>query len=84
MVYNGKATDSLDFLRYQRFCEKVASKKSHRPYFQHQQQQNITAFAYIFKSKNGKDLQVIFILQTGDGKTVMRGSHHFYLLILNI
>ena len=29
MVYNGKATESLDSLRHQRFCEKVASKKSH-------------------------------------------------------
>ena len=29
IVYNGKLTDTLDSLRYQRFCEKVASKRSH-------------------------------------------------------
>lgn len=29
IIYNGKATDTLDSLRYQRFCEKVASKSSH-------------------------------------------------------
>ena len=28
IVYNGKSTDSLDSLRHQRFCEKVASKSS--------------------------------------------------------
>jgi len=27
IVYNVKLTDTLDSLRYQRFCEKVASKK---------------------------------------------------------
>ena len=29
IIYNGKSTDTLDSLRYQRFCEKVASKSSH-------------------------------------------------------
>jgi hypothetical protein len=29
IIYNGKLTDTLDSLRYQRFCEKVASKTSH-------------------------------------------------------
>lgn len=29
LVYNGKLTDTLDSLRYKRFCEKVASKTSH-------------------------------------------------------
>ena len=29
IIYNGKPTDTLDSLRYQRFCEKVASSISH-------------------------------------------------------
>ena len=28
IIYNGKSTDSLDSLRYQHFCDKVASKSS--------------------------------------------------------
>ena len=29
IVYSGKLTDTLDSLRHQRFCEKVASNRSH-------------------------------------------------------
>ena len=47
IIYNGKSTDTLDSLQYQRFCEKVA----HRPYHQHQEQQSTTACMYTCKSR---------------------------------
>ena len=45
------------------------------------------ACVYTCKSRDGKDLQMNFIRQTGDGKSVMRGLcqfRHHYLLLLNI
>ena len=51
IIYNGKTTDTLDPLRYQRFCEKVASKSlNHKPYRRHQRQQNTIACVCICKS----------------------------------
>jgi len=63
VICNGKLTDTLNSLRHQRFCEKVASKSSmlnHRPYQQHQEQQRTTACVYTCKSRNGRDLQMNF------------------------
>ena len=60
---------------YHRFCEKMASKSSHvKPqtlYHQHQEQQSTTACVYIWKSKNGRDVQMDFIWLTEGSRSVI-------------
>ena len=68
IVYNGKLTDTLDSLRHQRFCEKVASKRSHvkpqalPPTSAAAKYHSLRVY---LQSKNGKDLQIDSIQRTG-------------------
>jgi len=91
LVYNGKLTDTLYSFRHKRFCEKVATKTSHAkpqslpPTSAAAKYQSLRVYLQVLK--NGKDLLMNFIQQTGGGRSVKRSLCHFkhlYLLLLNI
>ena len=85
IIYNGKSTDTLDSLRYQRFDLREGGSQALPPTSGAAKYHSLRVYLQVQEWKGS--LQMNFIRQTGDGKSVMRGLCHFrhhYLLLLNI